>query len=53
VLQRAQPEGCERQPEERAAQAHGAHLDQVLQEVQSNPRGVLTKAPAKEVEVKP
>jgi phospholipid/cholesterol/gamma-HCH transport system substrate-binding protein len=29
------------------------HLDQVLQEVQANPQGVLAKAPAKEVEVKP
>ena len=29
------------------------HLDQVLVEVQSNPRGVINKAPAKEIEVKP
>jgi phospholipid/cholesterol/gamma-HCH transport system substrate-binding protein len=29
------------------------HLDQVLQEVQSDPRGVIAKAPAKQIEVKP
>jgi phospholipid/cholesterol/gamma-HCH transport system substrate-binding protein len=29
------------------------HLDQVLSDVQTNPRGVLSKAPAKEIEVKP
>jgi hypothetical protein len=29
------------------------HLDQVLLEVQSDPRGVLGKAPAKQIEVKP
>ncbi len=29
------------------------HLDRVLSEVESNPRGVLGKAPAKEVEVRP
>ncbi len=29
------------------------HLDQVLGEVQTNPRGVIGKAPAKEIEVKP
>jgi phospholipid/cholesterol/gamma-HCH transport system substrate-binding protein len=29
------------------------HLDQVLQEVQSDPRGVIGKAPAKQIEVKP
>jgi phospholipid/cholesterol/gamma-HCH transport system substrate-binding protein len=29
------------------------HLDQVLGEVQADPRGVFTKAPPKEVEVKP
>jgi phospholipid/cholesterol/gamma-HCH transport system substrate-binding protein len=29
------------------------HLDQVIGEVRNNPRGLLTKAPAKEVQVKP
>jgi phospholipid/cholesterol/gamma-HCH transport system substrate-binding protein len=29
------------------------HLDQVLSEVQSDPRGVIGKAPAKQIEVKP
>ena len=29
------------------------HLDRVLGEVESNPQGVIGKAPAKEVEVKP
>jgi hypothetical protein len=29
------------------------HLDQVLGEVQSDPRGVLTKPMAKQIEVKP
>ena len=29
------------------------HMDQVLTDVQTNPRGVLTKAPAKEIEVRP
>jgi phospholipid/cholesterol/gamma-HCH transport system substrate-binding protein len=29
------------------------HVDQAITELQNNPRGILTKAPAKEVEVKP
>jgi phospholipid/cholesterol/gamma-HCH transport system substrate-binding protein len=29
------------------------HLDQVLGEVQANPRGLIGKAPAKQIEVKP
>ena len=29
------------------------HLDQVMGEIQNNPRGLLSKAPAKEVQVKP
>ena len=29
------------------------HLDQVLSEVQTNPQGVIIKAPAKEIKVKP
>ncbi len=29
------------------------HLDQVLGEVQTNPQGVISKAPAKQIEVKP
>lgn len=29
------------------------HLDQVLGEVQANPRGLISKAPAKQIEVKP
>lgn len=30
-----------------------AHLDQVLDEVQSDPRGLIAKAPARQIEVKP
>jgi phospholipid/cholesterol/gamma-HCH transport system substrate-binding protein len=34
-------------------QSAAEHLDRVLSEVEANPRGVIAKAPAKEVQVKP
>jgi phospholipid/cholesterol/gamma-HCH transport system substrate-binding protein len=29
------------------------HMDQMITQIQNNPRGLVTKAPAKEIEVKP